>query len=369
MIPKKDQILVIPVPQPSAGQNFSYTLPSGYIYKLISVQYTLTTSIQAASRFMRLDISYGGILMKRYIQIASQVASASGTHLWVNGGPLSGSGTLPFQGGLASDEWLYGGFVIASLVTSLQTLDQLSGIVIHCLAYTESEVNQLWLSTPLPTPVPSPTPTPTTFIGVAGCPPKLTIPVPSPPYRWYTSDEWSVASQLFPVPSAPLRPLGLGAYLIDSKDSVAIQEASQAGGKLSVIIVENPTQWFLWYVVVTCPEGVTPTPTPSPIPIIIPPPTGYLIFPVVITIYSFADQQAREIVEEIIRLLANIEPKRFPDPYGFQTDRELIRALLDQLRSLINAGLISAVNVPGLLYFIDQVSYIVNVLLTISPDP
>lgn len=55
--PELGDFLIVPVTAPAAGANFSYTLPSGYKYKLDCVEFTLTTDANAANRTIMISIN------------------------------------------------------------------------------------------------------------------------------------------------------------------------------------------------------------------------------------------------------------------------------------------------------------------------
>lgn len=123
-----DEQLVL-VPQPAAGKEWSYTLPSGHRYKVL-LGYAECTSVSASSN----------------LQPGFAIRTADGQRLWISWTPGTAAGTelhiiawsttasapspsLTFNRQLTvPDVWLPGGWEVGSFTTALEPTDQYQNI-------------------------------------------------------------------------------------------------------------------------------------------------------------------------------------------------------------------------------------------------
>jgi hypothetical protein len=129
---------VVKVPNPAAGADWIYTVPSGYFRRLISGTAILTTSSNAANRLLGFEITDGtnnlaqgwnGTALTASLTI--QVGYFVGT-----GGGVSIAGSVSSVGGIPN-VWLPPGYTLESDTVALNVTDQYSAIFLwfECLDF------------------------------------------------------------------------------------------------------------------------------------------------------------------------------------------------------------------------------------------
>jgi len=129
---------------PAAGAEFSNTVPTGRIWRILSLHFLLTSAVAAANRFVQIRItSPSGARIWQAGGNFTQVASLGVRYSMANAGILGnsvagGEGSVMIP--LPSDFWLLQGFTIASVTQNIQAADQFSSIRI--LLEARSDLDQ-----------------------------------------------------------------------------------------------------------------------------------------------------------------------------------------------------------------------------------
>ena len=120
---------VVTVTPPSAGTDFSYTVPTGALWRLVSAILIFTTDANAANRHVRLRIRRGtpviGLTVSNAVHTANGVASMASFQRGMVGNnttATSHTAALPVL------PTLMAGDVIESSVTNIQAGDTFTGI-------------------------------------------------------------------------------------------------------------------------------------------------------------------------------------------------------------------------------------------------
>lgn len=126
--------IVVPVPQPAAGADWSLAAPAGHLYQLVSVIATLTTSAAVATRAARLVLGDGNATFLHVPAATTQVASLARRYGWWATGQVLAVGSdiespLP---GIA----LQTGWTIGSATDLVDVGDQWSAIRLHVIDTT-----------------------------------------------------------------------------------------------------------------------------------------------------------------------------------------------------------------------------------------
>jgi hypothetical protein len=125
------RLRVIVGTQPAAGQEISETVPTGAIWRVHSITFTLTTSATVADRWVNIIGRSGTNVAMRSIAAASTPASTSNQYSAFAGGVRASAAgvvsmVLPSLGLL-----LYSGWAIGTGTTGLQAGDQFSAPVLE----------------------------------------------------------------------------------------------------------------------------------------------------------------------------------------------------------------------------------------------
>ncbi len=127
--------IVVPVANPAAGADWSFTVPAGHVYRLVSVFAQLVTSAVVANRQALLTVTDGTGTFLRLPAAAVQAASGTVTYSWMAGGvaylslPASQAAFLP-------DLNLMPAWGLASSTALIDVGDQWSGIRLHVIDTT-----------------------------------------------------------------------------------------------------------------------------------------------------------------------------------------------------------------------------------------
>lgn len=118
--------LAIPVPTPGAGAEWSLVVPAGYVWRVLAVAGTLTTSATVATREARLTLADAtGVVLSLGVA-ATQAAGLATRYAWTAGGGYaagsSAGGTLP------PDLSLEAGWTLASSTVNLDAGDAWSAV-------------------------------------------------------------------------------------------------------------------------------------------------------------------------------------------------------------------------------------------------
>lgn len=120
----------IAVPAPAAGADWTFTVPSGVVWKILTVRAQLTASAVVANRQPRLVITDGTFTLATVEAAASIVASATVAITWVAGGLTSAAGVSGnFPGVMFPGYMFETGWTIATTTTNKDAGDQWSNIV------------------------------------------------------------------------------------------------------------------------------------------------------------------------------------------------------------------------------------------------
>lgn len=124
----------VTVPSPAAGADWSYAIPAGEYWDLISVYAQLVTSVTVASRYPSLIVGDGVVTFARSAATGSQAASLTGLNLWVPGATPSSQNNV--NRGPLPTTYLGEAETIGSLTDNIQAGDQWSGIYIRAIVTT-----------------------------------------------------------------------------------------------------------------------------------------------------------------------------------------------------------------------------------------
>ena len=122
---------------PAAGAEVSVTVPTGEIWRLLSVRLTLVTSATAATRRVILLADNGAATIWAAPAGNTQAASLTNNYSFTSG--LSGnlSGTAEFAVGVGEDLWLPSGYRIRTNTENIQTGDDYAAPVLHIIRYAQ----------------------------------------------------------------------------------------------------------------------------------------------------------------------------------------------------------------------------------------
>jgi len=115
---------VIAGPAPAAGADWSVTVPAGKVWRLVSVQATLTTAVAVANRSPRLIVGDGDATFLTIPPVAVQAASLAGVFDWLEHG--SAYTTAPDQVLSLPALVLEAGWTVGTSTTAIQAADQWS---------------------------------------------------------------------------------------------------------------------------------------------------------------------------------------------------------------------------------------------------
>jgi hypothetical protein len=120
----------VSVANPAAGADWTYTLPTGYYYRLLAGSMTFTTSATVANRLVMPEIrDAGGAVLWRGMSQGAIAASSSGRHSWTQVGvPHAIQATGSAQTVALPDFWIPGGYVLRPLTLAIDAADQYSTI-------------------------------------------------------------------------------------------------------------------------------------------------------------------------------------------------------------------------------------------------
>lgn len=126
--------IVVPVVSPAAGVDWTFQVPAGHIYQLVSIYAQLVTSAVVATRIARLAFGDG---VRTYLDVppfATQVASLTRRYAWLVSptGVAQGSGILSSMPEIAPQP----GWTVASVTDAIDVGDQWSAIFLHVVDTT-----------------------------------------------------------------------------------------------------------------------------------------------------------------------------------------------------------------------------------------
>lgn len=121
---------VVSVSNPAAGADFSYTVPTGSFYRLIAVNYTLTTDANVANRLGRVRVKRGTPTIAVAAGAAVVAAGSTRVYFW-NLGTVANTVTATSDiSPLVGFPTLVAGDVIDSFLLNKQVGDQLSTVTL-----------------------------------------------------------------------------------------------------------------------------------------------------------------------------------------------------------------------------------------------
>lgn len=127
--PELGELLTVAVTAPGAGNNFSYTLPGGYIYKLDFVEFLLSTDATVTNRTIMLNINAVASRTSFYSCFILVSASLNvSVHLWAGLNIVDRSSFNHIIGSLPSQIYLPSPTKIESAIFNLQASDTLTNI-------------------------------------------------------------------------------------------------------------------------------------------------------------------------------------------------------------------------------------------------
>lgn len=126
--------ITVAIPSPAAGADWSFAIPSGHVYRLLSVYAQLVTSAAVATRVARLAFTDGDRTFLDVPPFATQAASLTRRYAWA----VSPAATAQGTGILSSlpEVELQAGWTIASVTDLIDVADQWSGIVLNVIDTT-----------------------------------------------------------------------------------------------------------------------------------------------------------------------------------------------------------------------------------------
>lgn len=121
---------VVSVSNPAAGADFSYTVPTGSRWKLISASYTLTTDANVANRLARIRVKRGTPVILMAAASAVQAAGAAATNYFQLGAVVNVVASTSQIQVLSQYPTLVAGDVIDSFLLNKQAGDQISAVTL-----------------------------------------------------------------------------------------------------------------------------------------------------------------------------------------------------------------------------------------------
>ncbi len=112
---------VIAGPAPAAGVDWSITVPSGKVWRVLAILASLTTDATVAGRSVRLTASDGDTTFLSLPPVAVQAASLTGRYAW--GEHVDSRTTSPDQVAALPPLTLQPGWVLRVTTTALQAAD------------------------------------------------------------------------------------------------------------------------------------------------------------------------------------------------------------------------------------------------------
>lgn len=117
---------------PAAGADFTITVPTGVVWKLLAVRAELTSDGNAATRSVVLELADGSNTFFDTGAAGTQAASLTYTYSWAPGvGTDVNAAGVPETTSLPSEVWLPEGYTLASVTASKQAGDQWARIVVQ----------------------------------------------------------------------------------------------------------------------------------------------------------------------------------------------------------------------------------------------
>ena len=109
---------------PAAGAEVSYTLPTGFQYRLQTVTYFFTASVAVATRSIKLQIVSGARILWQLNETQTIVASGVTRHVFGRRAPLNQGTGSKFH---ALPDWLLvAGWIMQTVTLNIQAADQYS---------------------------------------------------------------------------------------------------------------------------------------------------------------------------------------------------------------------------------------------------
>jgi len=109
---------------PAAGAEISQAVPTNALWRLLALEFGLTTGVAAATRLCRLVIDDGTNDLQRVEAAQTQVASLTKTYSWGPGMPSRVAVTSDNLAPIPQDTRLPSGFRIRTVTDSIQAADQ-----------------------------------------------------------------------------------------------------------------------------------------------------------------------------------------------------------------------------------------------------
>lgn len=124
--------IIVAGTSPAAGANFTYTIPTGWLARLVGLQLQLVTDANAANRYVELSASDGATGIPLGFGSSAHAASLTWIYTPFIGAAAQAEGT---NGALKSfplalNVWLKETWIVGISVRNIQVGDQLSGIVL-----------------------------------------------------------------------------------------------------------------------------------------------------------------------------------------------------------------------------------------------
>lgn len=116
------------VSNPAAGADWTYTVPAGATYRLVSAFATLATSASVANRVPELIIDDGTHSLSGSLMASPQTAGVTDTYTWGSGLPLSAALSAANTAPLPQSLTLAAGWRVRTSTSGIQAADQWSTI-------------------------------------------------------------------------------------------------------------------------------------------------------------------------------------------------------------------------------------------------
>lgn len=131
IIPVERNRIVVPVPSPAAGADWSVAVPGGVLWDVLTAKARLVTAVAAGNRVAALEVTDGTTLLFGIGGVTNQAASLTIDYSWLQ--EYATNGINPTGGHVPN--WLpefplHAGYVLRSATQGIQAADQWSAVVL-----------------------------------------------------------------------------------------------------------------------------------------------------------------------------------------------------------------------------------------------
>jgi hypothetical protein len=124
-------LIPVRVPTPALGQDWTFTFPSGYLWRIVAIRYRLATSAQVANRVAVVSVTdQDGLKLVTMHATTSIAASGSDVISMFNAGNPAGLGGGVLGAAEPPEVMIPTGYKLVSETAGLQTEDQLSEVAL-----------------------------------------------------------------------------------------------------------------------------------------------------------------------------------------------------------------------------------------------